>query len=319
MDVLYNYVGSRRYIPGFLIFPLDLVKFIFKCLFKKIDLVVINPSLNRNAIIREAIYLRTAYLLNKKTIVFWHGWLPEMVEKINKNSNWFVSKFSKSSNHIVLAESFKNDLIRWGVKCPIYISTTKVDDDLIAGFDLYKKQKKTFTILFLSRIEVYKGIFIVLEAYKQLYEKHLNINLLVVGDGTQLNSAKDFSIKNGLKNIHFLGNLNGKELSDAFQEASIYVLPTYSEGMPTSVLEAMAFGLPVITRPVGGINDFFEEGKMGYLIESMNPEEYAKKISHLIENKSIVHDTGLYNYKYANSNFLASKVVMKLESIFKNA
>jgi hypothetical protein len=51
----------------------------------------------------------------------------------------------------------------------------------------------------------------------------------------------------------------------------------------------------------------------------MNPDEYAKKISHLIENKSIVQDTGLYNYKYANSNFLASKVVMKLESIFKNA
>lgn len=46
--------------------------------------------------------------------------------------------------------------------------------------------------------------------------------------------------------------------------------------MPTVVLEAMAFGLPVVTRAVGGLCDFFEDGKMGRITNSMNPMDYAK-------------------------------------------
>lgn len=317
LKVHYNYVGGRKKIPGPLILPFDLIKFFFLCLFGNYDLVVLNPSLGSTAIKRDALFLKIASITKKKTLVFWHGWSPELVERINNDSSWFKRKYDSASMHLVLSGAFKNDLINWGIKSPIELTSTKVDDRLIANFDIQKKQVQEFTILFLTRVEVYKGIFIVLEACKQFLKQDTGIRLVIAGDGSQLDAAKEFANKNNLLNVEFLGNVNGEQLIQAFSSATIYVLPTYNEGMPTSVLEAMAFGLPVITRPVGGLNDFFEDGKMGYLVENLNPNDFAQKIIYLLENTDLIKKIGEYNHHYATQHFLASKVAVKMEAIFE--
>lgn len=316
LKVYYNYIGGRKKIPGPLILPFDYMKFFFLCFFGKYDLVVLNPSLGSKAIKRDALFLKIASLTKKKTLVFWHGWSPELVERINNDSSWFKRKYDSASMHLVLSGAFKKDLINWGIKSPIELTSTKVDDRLIASFDIQKKQVQEFTILFLTRVEVYKGIFIVLEACKQFLKQDTGIRLVIAGDGSQLDAAKEFAIKNNLLNVEFLGNVNGEQLIQAFKSATIYVLPTYNEGMPTSVLEAMAFGLPVITRPVGGLNDFFEDGKMGYLIESLNPIDFAEKIDFCIKNKELMNEISLYNHSYAKEHFLGSQVAENLEQIF---
>jgi glycosyltransferase involved in cell wall biosynthesis len=91
------------------------------------------------------------------------------------------------------------------------------------------------------------------------------------------------------------------------------------EGMPTSVLEAMAFGLPVISRPVGGIKDFFQNEKMGYLLESKDPAYYYEAIIKLLENKDLCKEIGLYNYSFAKENFMASIIAKNIETIARNA
>src|SRR5690554_8211066 len=85
--------------------------------------------------------------------------------------------------------------------------------------------------------------------------------------------------------------------------------------MPTSVLEAMAFGLPIISRPVGGLVDFFEEDKMGYLIESLDPKEYADKIVQLLENNQKMKEIGIYVHIYAKKHFMDSKVALDTQII----
>ena len=70
------------------------------------------------------------------------------------------------------------------------------------------------------------------------------------------------------------------------------------------LLEAMYFGLPVISRPVGGLCDFFENGKMGKLIESLDPQEYAKVIESYINNPLKNQEISIYNYNYAMKNLL---------------
>jgi glycosyltransferase involved in cell wall biosynthesis len=101
-------------------------------------------------------------------------------------------------------------------------------------------------------------------------------------------------------------------------ESDIYILPTWGEGMPASVLEAMAFGLPVITRPVGGIVDFFETPKMGYLIESKSENDFYEAIFQLLNDKDRLTEISIYNHQYALSHFAASKVAGSLESVLKN-
>ena len=124
-------------------------------------------------------------------------------------------------------------------------------------------------------------------------------------------------IKNlSLKNATIYGRLSGDELINAFLNADIFIFPTYGEGMPGALLEAMSFGLPVITRPVGGIPDFFINGEMGLLTDSLNATDYSQYIEHLMNNPQLALKISRNNYNYAKKHFMASIVAKNMEEIF---
>ena len=314
--IFYNYIGSRKEISGYIIIWFDLLKFICKILFNNYDLIVLNPSLYPKALYRDSIYLKLAKLFNYKVIVFFHGWSQEYADKIEKQPKLFIKKYEKSDAIIVLYTEFAKQLKSWGYKSKIFLSTTKVDDNLLKNFDYSKKEINTKQLLFLSRIEKEKGIFITLEAFKILEKKYTDVNLIVAGDGSALTEAKLKAQKLDIKNVTFLGNVSGKKLVEAFSENTVYIFPTYAEGMPTSVLEAMAFGQIIVSRKVGGLNDFFEDNKMGYLIESKQPEDFVLILEKLLKNKTLSKDISQYNYDYSKNHFRASMVAKKLEKIF---
>ena len=109
-----------------------------------------------------------------------------------------------------------------------------------------------------------------------------------------------------------MGALSGEERLRAYRKADFF-FPSYGEGMPTVVLEAMAFGLPVVTRRVGGLVDFFEDGKMGRITDSLDPNVYADMIEPFLNNPEYCLRTSYYNYQYAQEHFLATKVGRKIE------
>jgi len=214
----------------------------------------------------------------------------------------------------VLAVEFKNYLQQLNIKAPIHLTTTKVNDQLVENIT-HKNITIITTILFLARVEKAKGIFTAIDSFEILNKKHPVLKMQIVGRGDALDKAKSYTSEKQNKNIHFTGALSGEELKKEFQKADVYILPTHGEGMPTSVLEAMAFGLPIITRPVGGLVDFFENDKMGYLIESLKPEDYAEKIDLLINDLDKTNKIANYNMQYAQEHFMASKVAFELETI----
>ena len=117
--------------------------------------------------------------------------------------------------------------------------------------------------------------------------------------------------------VTFTGYVRGGAKKSLFEESHVYCFPTYyGEGNPVSVLESMAFGLPVITRPVGGIADFFEPGKHGFITESKDPTVIASYIEKLYLDRELYKNISLYNYQYAKERFWASKVTERLEKIY---
>jgi len=289
----------------------------------KIDIVHLNPSLSWSGLLRDGFFLMLARLYKKKTIVFFRGWHEYMVTKIDQNRiiRFFFKKvYGKSDAFIALSSAFKTKLREWDFKQPVFIETTSVDDRLIAASEGSQQQKKTknkISILFLARVEKAKGIYETLEAYRLLAEKQLDISLTIAGDGSCLYEIKQFASDNNL-DVKFKGYVSGEEKGKTFAESDIYLFPTYhGEGMPNAVLEAMAFGLPVITRPVGGLNDFFEDGKMGYLTESKDPKVYAELIEKLITNPVLRKEISAYNAAFARNHFMASNVARRLENIYQ--
>ena len=213
--------------------------------------------------------------------------------------------------------NLKKQLEDWGVRQPIYLSTTKVDERMLDGFDMSCRNVNVNNILYLGRVEREKGIYISLDVYKLLQQRHPNLQFTVVGNGSELEAAKCYAREKGINNITFTGALTGKALSEQYQKADLYLFTSFHEGMPTSVLEAMCFGLPVVTRPVGGLVDFFENGKMGQMVDSFEAVDFVAPIENLINDVDETRREMEYNHKYGTTHFLASKVAKHIEQILK--
>lgn len=317
-NVKYNTVGKRstRNGSGIYWLPWDLLRFIFRLITFGPDVVMVNPSLGASALKRDFIFIKIARALKFKTVAFIHGFDLEYARQVNKK--WATDNFNQTELIFVLANIFKRELLDWGITTPIVLTTTKVNDKLLEGFNVSSRTGKIRNILFLSRIEKAKGIYEAVRVYEILKKRFPQLAMSIVGDGSELQSVKEYVTKNKVNDVHFTGNLSGKALINEFVKGDLYLFPSsYGEGMPTSVLEAMAFGLPVFTRRVGGLNDFFEDGKMGYITDSLNPIDFANAMMHYIENPELTKQVMHYNAQYARTHFMASNVAKQIETVIK--
>ena len=303
----------------------DQVKFIRKIKSSCSDIVHVNPSLNLKSYIRDGLFIFWAKQFNIHTLVFFRGWEKKFAKQIKGLLKLFFNlTYKKANSFIVLASEFKKKLKSWGINQPVHLLTTAVDDALIKNFSIENKLKRlklsgTIRILFLSRLETQKGIFETIDAFKLLLDKKYNIALSIAGDGSITKQVSKYIAKLDLKNkICMLGYVRGKEKIKVFTEHDVYCFPTYhDEGLPNSVLEAMAFGMPVITTPVGGVKDFFVNEKMGYLCSVVNPEKIARGVETIICDKNRLCNIAFHNYSYAKQYFIAPIVADKLLNIYK--
>jgi glycosyltransferase involved in cell wall biosynthesis len=326
MPIVYFIVGKRTRENGFLsrlfrIF-LDYVNFV-KCLkINKIDLVHINPSLDLKSFLRDGFLAFLARINKKKTVVFFHGWQKSFEVYIDRNFVWiFKFFFGKSDAFIVLSDEFRKTLERWGIVQPIYKGVTVIDEDDLSGFNIQIALKKrqsseSWRVLFLSRIVKDKGIYETIEAVSLLKAKYPMIELIVAGEGKELENVKCLVQIRKMSNVTFMGYVRDKKKRDLFEKSHVFCFPTYSEGLPISVIEAIAYGLPVVTRPVGGLAEFFENEKHGFITKSKEPIVFAKYIEKLFLDKKLYKNISYYNFSFGKEWFSASKLVRRLEEIY---
>lgn len=284
------------------------------------DLIHVNPSLNFKSFIRDGIFILQSKHRKKPVLVFFRGWKTSFEKKVRILLKWFFNlTYLKSNCFIVLSSEFKSRLREWGIKSNIILGTTAVDIRLLRNFSLSHKtsslkKKNAFKILFLSRIEKQKGIYETIDAFDRLLKKGYDLSLSIAGDGDDIYGVKEYLKHKDIPEdrLVFMGVVSGNEKIKSFMEHDIYCFPSHSEGMPNSVLEAMAFGLPVITCPVGGLKDFFQHGKMGFLTEIGNSEQLAQSIEKLVCNKKLIGEIMAFNHGYARKHFLSPGVAKKL-------
>jgi glycosyltransferase involved in cell wall biosynthesis len=288
-----------------------------------VDLVHLNPSLDAKSFIREGFFTLLARAKKKKVVVFFHGWKKTCEIRIERYFLWIFNWiFGKADALIVLSNENKETLKRWSVARPIYKEVTVINDNELEGFDIQnalkkRRSSKTWRIFFLARIVKEKGIYEALEAHSLVQSKYPTVEFVIAGDGKELDNVKSFVRTRNLDNVTFAGYIKDEEKRRRFQEAHIFFLPSYSEGCPVSVIEAMAYGLPVVTRSVGGVVDFFENERNGYISQSLDPHVLADQIEKLLVDRKLYKRISLYNYQYAQSHFLASNAALRLEKIYE--
>lgn len=280
------------------------------------DLIHINTSLGRNGVLRDAPYIFISKLLRKKVFLSIHGWDIKYANKIDSKKFCVFKLFFKNADIItVLFSNFRDILLKWNFDPEkIKIESNAID---VTIPEISKPDNKNISILFLSRLFKEKGIFITLEVFEKINKKYPDVNLIVAGNGECLIDAKKYVSDKGISNVSFPGFVSGISKDKILTDSHIYILPTYhQEGLPISILEAMAYGLVVITRPVGGIKDFFINEKMGYITESLDPIDYVNYLEKLINNTIRIKEISEYNYQYAKENFWPDKVIVRIEQLY---
>lgn len=317
---------KRKRIFKFLYPLIDQINFYKRICREQFDIIHLNPSLDLKGFLREGIMLYVAKKRHLRVVVFFHGWDENFEKVIEEKLWWFFRKtYSKAEAFIVLGLIFEKKLRKWGITVPIFRLTTAINEQFLKEFSIEDKIEAiknavTIKILFLARIEIEKGIIETLKAVKILAGKGYLVTLSIAGDGSAMNKVRDFirQYNFGKNEISLLGYIRGKEKKTALSSHHIYCFPTYyKEGLPTSLLEAMFFGMPVIITSVGGIKDFFEHGGMGYILDSKDPEKIADFLEQLITNKAKMVEMALFNHEYAKKNFSGVKVAEELNDIYK--
>lgn len=287
---------------------------------KKDGCIIINTSLGSGSFYRDGFYSLLCPSSAKK-IIFFRGWDPAFQKKIERSKFlrvWLQITFLKADHIIVLSSRFKERLFEWGYKKEISLETTLVDENLLRGFAIKNKTLNTENILFLSAVTKGKGIMEALEAFHLLRKKNTQLAFHIAGDGSAMPAVKENLSKNKTNGVNILGYVRGDQKAEVFKNAGVFLFPSYHEGMPNAVLEAMAFGLPVITTRVGGLPDFFEDGKMGLFLDNHNPGHIAEKVQYLLDRPELMKQMSEYNYHYAKERFYASKVAKRLEAIIES-
>ena len=296
---------------------LDTFRYV-KCLrCREFTLVHLNTSLSIKSALRDIVYVVLAGFFKKKVIVFFRGWDVDQVQIIERNYLWFIRKvFFKCEAIITLTEESKKSLVRWGFNRKIYLETTLVDDNLLAGFDFnatqLEREKSTLTILFLSRLQKQKGIYELLEAYKKLKMRYNSIKLVIAGSGTEETNLKTIELP---QDVELIGHVSGKSKLDVLKKAHIFVLPSYTEGMPNSVLEAMAFGLSIVCSRVGALPEIVSDRRNGLLLPKIDSQSVFNAIECLIVDRILLRDIAEINYASAQ-RFYSGNVVKRLEAIY---
>ena len=144
----------------------------------------------------------------------------------------------------------------------------------------------------------------------------IHCKLVIAGKG-RINYGKKLAKALNLSDdIIFTGWLQRRDMHKMLRLADIFCLPSYCEGVPMSVLEAMAYGLPVITTPVGGIPDIIENNKTGLFFKPGDIKQLEEKLLMLLKNSSLSRQLGLNAQNFVEKNYSIPITRMKLKKIY---
>ena len=253
----------------------------------------------------------------KKKLVVRCGyeWL-EFLEK-QKVSHWgkkaiyFIEKIAyKNADKIVLtSEKDKKFVLK---KFKIYPPKIEIIPNYIA-VNLFKplnNSKEKNRIIFVGRLEEEKNLFNLIEGIA-----NLPVKLVVIGSGPLREKLEKFS-KEKNANVEFKRNIDNEKLPEELNKSGIFILTSFYEGCPKTLLEAMACGLPCIGANIEGIREIVNHKKNGYLCEK-DVESIMKAILRVLEDKTLREKISKNARRTILENFSLDKILEKELKIYE--
>lgn len=282
----------------------------------KIEIVHIHGAAKGSIVRKFIIFFISKYVFNKRVIYHSHG--SELMIFYNKTNillkNLMVFFFNKVDLIVCLSEKWKSFFLK-----EFNPNDILVLENIVEKPDKYVFQseiKLPLKFLFLGLIGERKGIFDLLEAIKNRKDYFDNKIELLIGGNGQIDRLKKYVNEYGLESIvKYQGWVIGEKKKELLKSCNLYILPSYNEGLPLSILEAMTYSLPIISTPVGGISEIVKENYNGFLINPGDIKTLEKTIMWFLNNVSSIESMGAHSFELVEP-YLAHNVIPKLNLIY---
>ena len=258
---------------------------------------------------RKAIFIYIAKFFHKKVV--WHMHAGRFAVFYQQHRYAVRKVVNKSDVIIALSEYWKEYF-----KNEFPTKRVEIIKNVISAPVVHKQQTGYFTLLFLGLLGKNKGIYDLLECIRDHKVEFQGKLKLYIGGNGEIEHVKQLIKEYGIADIViFEGWVSGDKKIELLNKSDAYILPSYKEGLPISILEAMSYGMPIISTPVGGIPEIVSNGENGYLVEPGNKEDIYKAIMSLLNDADLRNRMGRISLSRVGEH-LPEYVEKQLETLY---
>jgi len=268
---------------------------------------------------RKSVFVFLTKLLKTKVLLHIHGGEFNLFFNTgNIFQKRIISYVLDISNHIVvLSKAWLPDIQRMTKNQKLTSLSNPVNMKYYQrDFKQDTDSSSKFEIIFLGGLIRAKGIYDLLESFPQIVKQVPNARLHLCGTGP-IEKLKMKCSQLGVENsVVFHGWVSGESKISRILNSDLLILPSYNEGLPVSVIEAMAAGLPVVCTPVGGVPDIFVDGENGFFFTPGDQNALVERVLQLAQNPDLRLQMGRTNYVKARELFDLEKIINQLDSLY---
>lgn len=261
---------------------------------------------------RKMIFVWMAKMCGKKLIIHFHAFDIETTIA-GKYKKIYKKLFESADKVIVLSGWWKNN-----VQKLLSIS----DDKLLVIYNpcpnvnITDNLNKSNYILYAGSVIPRKGYGDLITAFAKIAHKYNDWKIVFAGNG-EIEKGEQLAISLGIASqVEFKGWVLGEAKDRIFREATIFCLPSYAEGFSMAVLDAWAYGLPVITTPVGGIPDVAKDGENMLLFNPGDVDLLSKHLEQLIVNESLRNQIADASKDFAKTEFNIKTINRQVSNLY---
>lgn len=309
-----SYSGHNR-VKDLFYFLYSVILVFIKCITS--DKVLFHfHTASKGSFLRKSLLARICFVFKKTVIFHIHGaQFDQFLESAGaKRRERIINLLGRSYRVIVLSRKWKEYFTK-------YLPEEKLEviynpSVTFQSMDLAIKYNNKVNVIFMGRLGERKGVYDLIEAVKLLKRDNFVVN--IYGDG-EVEKVRELVEKNNLNSkVKVNSWVPHKQISIIYDSADLLVLPSYAEGLPMSVLEAVGKGLPVIATNVGGIPEAVLDGENGYIVNPGDINMLAQKLEKLINNPDIRIRMGKRSLEIAQERFTIKAIEKKLIKLYSS-
>lgn len=309
--------GEKRGVLWFLRILKAWIKWFFLILFNRNILIHFNLALEKPSAYRDLPLIFYAKIFKRKILIHLHG--GQYLQK--RPPEWinflYIMLFTGKDKIIVLSPIEKRLVIKNYRAENVEVLPNSIDIADAESFSRNNYADQSVNLLYIGRLVREKGLDYIFDALRLLVKRDVSFRFYIAGSGPEKNYYVDKFSREFGSQFSYMGIVKGDEKNDLFKLSHIFLLPSFYEGLPISLLECMSFGIVPIVTNVGSVEYAVTDSQNGFFVGQRSADEIAEKVEKLTNDRVLLEQMSRSAFNTIRNKFHPSAYIGKLNEIYQ--